>query len=169
MTKRIAASTFEDAAADLVASHELDVSTFQAMFQLFRLSTLMFSDLESRIHKPAGWSIAGFRVMFILWVAGDQEPRDIARLAGLSRAAISSTLNTLERDKLVSRRRTSADRRLVTVSLTPDGAARLTRAYIAQNERESELFADLSSDELATLTKLMHRLSIAARTVSSEA
>jgi len=159
----ILADDFENAASELIEGEGLNVDTFQGMFQLFRLSALMFNNLESGVHKPAGWSLAGFRVMFILWVAGDLEPRDIARLAGLSRAAISSALNTLERDGLVERRRESADRRLVTVSLTSDGAQRLSTAYAEQNTREAELFASLSADELATLTQLMRRVSGRAR------
>ncbi len=163
---RILAEDFEDAAARLVDNEDLNVDTFKGMFQLFRLSALMFNHLESTVHKPAGWSLAGFRVMFILWVAGDLEPREIARLAGLSRAAISSALNTLERDGLVDRRRESADRRLVTVSLTPDGADRLVAAYGEQNSREAVVFSSLSAEELTTLTELMRRVSAEARAAS---
>ncbi len=160
---------FEDAAAGLVEREGLDVETFQAMFQIFRLSGLMFNRLESQVHKPAGWSLAGFRVMFILWVAGDLEPRDIARLAGLSRAAISSALNTLERDGFVERRRESADRRLVTVSLTAHGRREVAEAYTAQNELESTLFSSLTDEELTVMTTLMRRLSSSARTGDSGA
>jgi len=164
---RIRAEEFENAAAEMIGREGLNVETFQGMFQLFRLSALMFNNLESTVHKPAGWSLAGFRVMFILWVGGDLEPREIARLAGLSRAAISSALNTLERDGLVERRRESADRRLVTVSLTPGGAKRLLAAYAEQNTKEAELFASLTPEELTTLTKLMRRISTKARAGNS--
>lgn len=153
------ASEFEDAAARRVADLGLDAVTFRAMFGIFRLGGRMFTDLETEIHRPAGWSLAGFRVMFILWVLGPVESHEIARLAGLSRAAISSAVNTLERDGLVDRRRESADRRVVTVYLTDDGAARLEAAYGEQNQRERVLFGDLTDDELRTLTDLMRRIS----------
>lgn len=160
MTERhVRAGDFEDDAADHVAALGLDPVTFRAMFGVFRLGGRMFSDLETEIHRPAGWSLAGFRVMFILWVLGPVESHEIARLAGLSRAAISSAVNTLERDGLVDRRRESADRRVVTVYLTDDGAKRLEDAYVRQNERERLLFGDLSDDELRTLTDLMRRIS----------
>ncbi len=157
--RRIRSDEFEDVAADRVVAEGLDPVTFRAMFGIFRLGGRMFNDLETRIHRPAGWSLAGFRVMFLLWVGGPMESYEIARLAGLSRAAISSAVNTLERDGLVDRRRESDDRRVVTVYLTDDGAARLEEAYRAQNVRERELFGDLSDDELATLTELMRRVS----------
>jgi DNA-binding MarR family transcriptional regulator len=156
---RIRAGDFEDLAAARVIEEGLDPLTYRAMFGVFRLSGRMFTDLETRIHRPAGWSLAGFRVMFLLWVAGPMESFEIARLAGLSRAAISSAVNTLERDGLVDRRRESTDRRVVTVYLTDDGASRLVAAYRAQNERERELFGDLTDAELTTLTDLMRRIS----------
>ena len=113
--RRIRSDEFEDVAADRVVAEGLDPVTFRAMFGIFRLGGRMFNDLETRIHRPAGWSLAGFRVMFLLWVGGPMESYEIARLAGLSRAAISSAVNTLERDGLVDRRRESDDRRVVTV------------------------------------------------------
>lgn len=160
MTERhVRADEFEDVAAARVTEEGLDPVTFRAMFGIFRLSGRMFNDLETRIHRPAGWSLAGFRVMFLLWVAGPMESFEIARLAGLTRAAISSAVNTLERDGLVDRRRESDDRRVVTVYLTDDGAARLEAAYRAQNVRERELFGDLTDAELTTLTEVMRRIS----------
>ena len=157
--RRIRAHEFEDVAAERIVEHGMDPATFRAMFGIFRLGARMFNDLESTIHKPAGWSLAGFRVMFLLWVGGPMESHEIARLAGLSRAAISSAVNTLERDGLVDRRRESEDRRVVTVYLTDDGAARLLDAYRAQNTRERELLAGLDERELETLTDLMRRVS----------
>ncbi|MEM9201246.1 MAG: MarR family transcriptional regulator [Actinomycetota bacterium] len=157
--RRTRSDEFEDAAAERVALEGLDPVTFRAMFGIFRLGARMFNDLEASIHRPAGWSLAGFRVMFLLWVGGPMESFEIARLAGLSRAAISSAVNTLERDGLVDRRRESEDRRVVTVYLTNDGAARLQAAYRVQNARERELLGDLSDDELTALTELMRRVS----------
>lgn len=157
--RRIRAHEVEDIAAERIGELGLDPLTFRAMFGIFRLGGRMFNDLESTIHKPAGWSLAGFRVMFLLWVGGPMESHEIARLAGLSRAAISSAVNTLERDGLVDRRRESDDRRVVTVYLTNDGADRLEAAYRTQNAREGALLGGLDADELSTLTDLMRRVS----------
>jgi DNA-binding MarR family transcriptional regulator len=142
------ARRFERAAVDAVAEAlpGADLDALRASFDLIRASTRLVQRLEAEVHSPAGWSMAGFRVMFCVWVGGELEPRDIARLSGLSRAAVSSVLNTLERDGLVERSRESHDRRLVTVRLTPDGARRLAAAYAHQNEVEQDFFAGLSGD-----------------------
>jgi len=155
---RLPARSFEEQAGERIESEGLVRETFHAMFGVFRLSALVFNDLETTIYRPAGFSLAGFRMMFILWIAGDLEQRDIARLAGISPAGISSALNTLERSGLVERRRTSTDRRLVTVGLTPLGAEKLEAAYRAQNEREQEMFAGVSRDDLRELIELMQRV-----------
>ena len=152
--------TFEDAATRRVARtfRDVDLEALRASFNLVRLATLHVARLESIVHRPAGWSMAGFRVMFCVWVAEELEPRDIAHFSGLSRAAVSSVLNTLERDGLVERHRESADRRLVTVRLTDVGAARLEAAYRAENDVERAFFAPLSRAELTQFSEVMARL-----------
>ena len=149
------AREFERAAVDAVAIAvpDADLTALRASFDLIRASTLLVQRLEAEVHREAGWSMAGFRVMFCVWVAGALEPRDIARLSGLSRAAVSSVLNTLERDGLVDRSRESSDRRLVTVRLTADGERRLVAAYARQNEAERGFFAGMEHTDQRRLAE----------------
>lgn len=135
-----------------------DLDVFAATATLVRLATRLIQDVEKTVHRPAGWSYAGFRAMFTLWVEGPLEPRDIALYSGLSRAAVSSVLNTLENDGLVTRSRESKDGRLVTTRLTDEGQQRLIEAYALDNERCASVFADLSPTELKTLIKTCGRL-----------
>ncbi|MGH9243656.1 MAG: MarR family winged helix-turn-helix transcriptional regulator [Acidimicrobiales bacterium] len=154
----LAASFERTAAAHVSDLPGASLESFAAMFNLVRTANRMINDLETKVHRQAGWSWAGFRVMFTIWVSGPLEPRRIARLASISRAAVSSVLNTLERDGLVERARDQGDRRLVTVRLTDDGRKRLEHAYTRQNTREQELLSPLDPQELATFTDLLRRL-----------
>jgi len=155
MTEPLDATEFERAAVDAVAAAvpEADLDALRSSFDLIRASTRLVQRLEAEVHREAGWSMAGFRVMFCVWVGGELEPRDIARLSGLSRAAVSSVLNTLERDGLVERFRESEDRRLVTVRLTPDGARRLVAAYRRQNDVEQDFFRSLTGGDRRRLAR----------------
>lgn len=155
MPETFDAGEFEAAAVDTVAAAvpDADLDALRASFDLIRAATRLTQRLESDVLREAGWSMAGFRVMFCVWVGGEVEPRDIARLSGLSRAAVSSALNTLERDGLVERSRESTDRRLVTVRLTTDGAVRLVAAYRRQNQVEQEFFAALSDTDRLRLVR----------------
>ncbi|MBK6440928.1 MAG: MarR family transcriptional regulator [Actinomycetales bacterium] len=159
-TTSVRSDSFEASAAAKVAqTHpDADLLALRASFNLVRLSTLHMHRLESEVHRDAGWSMAGFRVMFCVWVAQELEPREIARFSGLSRAAVSSVLNTLERDGLVERHRESTDRRLVTVRLTGEGERRLVAAYGNENSVERAFFAPLGESELDTFVVLLRRL-----------
>lgn len=156
---------FEARARDRVVElgDDIDLDTFAAMFDLFRVSARITRDLENSVHRPLGLSIAGFRVLFTVWVFDTLEPREIARLSGVSRAAVSGVVTTLETDGLVRRSRDQTDRRLVTVSVAPAGVAKLREAYVSQNARERELFAALSDAELARFTATMRTLLAAGR------
>lgn len=142
-------AAFEQAAADKIATTigEADLDAFRASFDTIRFATRLVQRLESEVHRPAGWSMAGFRVMFCVWVTGGLEPRDIAHFSGLSRAAVSSVLNTLEREELVERFRESDDRRLVTVRLTERGEKGLVDAYRQQNQVEQDVFGGMAVNE----------------------
>ncbi len=142
------------------AGAEIDLAAFGAMFNLFRVSTRILYHLESAVHRPLGLSLAGFRVLFVVWVFGSLEPREIAKLAGVTRAAVSSALNTLERDGLARRTRSTADRRMVSVELTSQGQSLLAEAYQRQHHVERTLFANLDVDELNQFTATLRYLMV---------
>ena len=119
---------------------------------------LLVQDLEANVHRPRGLSWAGFRLLFALWVAGPLEPRGLARLSAVSRASISSVLNTLQRDGLVERRRVSADRRVVTVVLTDRGRGVVADAFREHNRREQAWLEGLTPADRERLTALLRRL-----------
>ncbi|TAM67454.1 MarR family transcriptional regulator [Mycobacterium sp.] len=129
----------------------------ELVFNLTRLQHRLSRDFEG-MHRRRGWTWAGFRIMNVLWAVGAAELRDIARLSGASRAAISSALNTLERDGLVLRTRDSADRRLVRIQLTQHGRDALREAMREQGEREREWFAELEPSEQRRLSALLAAL-----------
>lgn len=153
-------SSFEVLARERVEglADDIDLETFAAAFNLFRVSSTLVQDLESKVHRPLGLSVAGFRILFTIWTLGELQPRQLAQLAGVSRAAVSGVLNTLERDDLVERHRDDTDGRLINVRLTPTGEARVRQAYIDQNRRERALFAALSAAELRHLADMIRRL-----------
>lgn len=146
--------------ADVVSESvpDADLDALRASLELTRAATRLHQQLESEVHRHAGWSMAGFRVMFCVWVAGELEPREISDLCGLSRAAVSSVLNTLERDSLVERTRRADDRRLVTVRLTADGRRRLVDAYGDQNRLERDFFGRLGAEAMRRLADDLQRL-----------
>lgn len=137
---------------------DVDPLPMRLVLSLYRASNALVYDLESAVHRPQGWSWAGFRLLFVLWLAGPAEAKRAAQLSGMSRAAVSALVNTLERDGLVARRKAGPDRRSVELSLTHRGTEVVMRAFVAHHERERTWASALSDEEVTQLTALLEKL-----------
>jgi DNA-binding MarR family transcriptional regulator len=135
-----------------------DPDSFTLAYHVLHLSYLLVSDLESRIHRPRGWTLPGFRLMFKLWLLGPTQPARLAEISVMSRSAVTNALNTLERAGLVQRAANVDDRRAVDVALTPTGLEAVQAAYAEQTARESQWFAVLDPTERSTLATLLARV-----------
>ena len=153
-------ASFEERARDRLAAEQIEVHavTFAATFDLLRVANRLITDFESRVHRPLGISWAGFRVLFCTWVEESVAPRRLASLCAVSRATTSSVLNTLERDGLLKRKRRSADRRIVTVSLTAKGKRTVSKAFKSQHRRELAWFEELEPKQLQSLVEILRVL-----------
>jgi DNA-binding MarR family transcriptional regulator len=133
------------------------VDRMEVMFDLTRLTSRLSRDFEA-VHRPRGWTWAGFRIANMLWVVGSLAPGELARLSGASRASISSALNTLEAGGYVTRTTNARNRRHVEVALTSKGRRALTKAIGRQAQREHAWLDALTPEEGARLAKLVARL-----------
>jgi DNA-binding MarR family transcriptional regulator len=122
-----------------------------------RLSARLVQDFE-QVHRESGISWAGFRLLAALWVLGDAEPTQIAHITGATKAAVSSAINTLERDGFVARHHDATDRRSVRITLTKQGHALMSNAGKRQRERERAWTAILTDRELVTLLRILTKL-----------
>ncbi|HHC09587.1 MAG TPA: MarR family transcriptional regulator, partial [Actinobacteria bacterium] len=86
---------------------EVDDEVMAAVFDMIRVVNRLLRDFDAHVYRPEGVTWAGFRVLFCLWVEPDVAPARLAVLSGVSRATISSVVNTLERKGLVTRDRRS--------------------------------------------------------------
>jgi len=130
---------------------------------LHRVTNTVIYDLESTVHRPAGWSWSAFRLLFALWVAGAQDPSRAAELTGMSRAAVSSLAKTLGAAGLVERTPDATDRRSVILALSESGARRLEATFEAHNRRETEWARLITDDELTVLNRVLTKLADAAQ------
>jgi DNA-binding MarR family transcriptional regulator len=88
---------------------------------------------------------------------GEQNQSDLAATLGLDPTNVVALLNELEADDLIERRRSPADRRRHTVSLTAAGLGRLTEVEHLLADVERRVLSSLSADEQATFYKLLAR------------
>jgi DNA-binding MarR family transcriptional regulator len=142
---------------------ETDVDAMRLVLMLHRAVGMLVYDLESSVHRPRGLSWAGFRVLFVLWIAGPQEPRRVAELSGMSRAAVSALVKTLERDGFLRRRHLEHDRRMVELSLSERGQRDIAATFRAHNEHEHLWAQGLTAEERETMIVLLRKF-MAGRT-----
>jgi DNA-binding MarR family transcriptional regulator len=134
-----------------------DLAAVEFVTNITRMATRLVQDFE-QVHRSAGISWAGFRLLAALWVIGDAEPTQLARLTGATKAAVSSAINTLERDGMVQRHHDVTDRRGVRVSMTEQGTALVHEATKRQNARERAWISVLSERELKALLRLLAKV-----------
>jgi DNA-binding MarR family transcriptional regulator len=147
---------------------DIDSDAMRLVLTLHRVTSALVYDLESSVHRPRGFSWAGFRVLFVLWLAGPMEAKRVAELSGMSRAAVSALVNTLERTGLASRRRADHDGRAIALTLTPAGHDAITEAFRAHNQREQAWAATLTEAEHVTLVGLLEKLMAGAATATAK-
>ena len=142
---------------------DVDRQAMEMVLLLHRVTNVIVYDLESTVHRPAGWSWSAFRAVFTLWVSGGLEPSKLAELSGMSRQAVSALARTLQADGLIDRVAVVDDGRSVLLSLTLDGRSRIEQVFRHHNAREREWAAALSPAERITLTKLLGKLASAGQ------
>ena len=91
-------------------------------------------------------------------VGGQLGQRDLGARLGVDPSVLVALLNSLEDRDLVRRRRDPADRRRHIVEITAAGSTAVTKLDAAFGRVEDELFADLTSQERATLHALLTRV-----------
>jgi DNA-binding MarR family transcriptional regulator len=152
--------TFVDAAVERARDRlpGIEPEAMRLILTLYRVTNMVIYDMESVVHRPRGWSYPGFRLLFTLWIAGPMEAKRAAELSGMSRQAVSALVSTLARDGLVSKVPDDNDRRAVRLSLTDEGEAAISDAFVTHNERESLWAETLSAEERETLVRLLGKL-----------
>lgn len=137
---------------------ELDAQANKVILALNRASSQVTYDLESSIHRPRGWSWSGYRLMFVLWLAGPLEPNRAARLTGMSRAAVSNLSNTLTAKNFLVKKAAASDGRAITLSLTDAGLHEIRAVFQEQNQREASWVSALTHVEQEVLVMLLEKL-----------
>lgn len=156
---------FERRAADLIQQDvpSADVAVFSLFFNLLSASNAAASMIEARALRPKGLTWGSFRTLFTLMVLGDMHPTQIAARSGVSDAAVSGVLKTLERQGYLDRSIDTADRRRVRVSITEAGRHLVLDAYRDQNQAEKEVVSLLTTEERAVIEAASRRLLLALR------
>jgi DNA-binding MarR family transcriptional regulator len=136
----------------------LDFRAMAAISNLFRASTAVRRHMERRVLAPDRLSWTSFVALWVLWVWGEMESRDLAAAVGISKPTSTGVVTTLERRGLVRRRRNAEDGRMVRVFLTEAGLRKIEELFPRFNAEERALASHLSPAEQETLAGLLRSL-----------
>jgi len=140
----------------------LDFRAMWAVSNLFRASAAIRRHMEAKVLAEDRLSWTSFVVLWVLWVWGEMESRDLAEAVGISRPTSTGVVTTLEKRGWVRRSRTSEDGRLVRVSLTASGRRKVERLFPRFNAEEIALTDHLEPEEqeqlAASLRSMLRRV-----------
>ena len=135
-----------------------DIPEQEVFLDLLR-TTSLFENTAERFFRAYGLSIATYNVLRILRGAGkdgktcSQIGEDmVARVPDVTRL-----VDRLEESAMVKRTRERDDRRVVRVTLTPNGLELLTKLDEPVIELHRQQLNHLTKEELADLTRLLER------------
>lgn len=99
-----------------------------------------------------------FGMLNVLDADGPISQLDLSRQLGVDPSTMVARMDVLERKRMVSRRRSSTDRRAYEITLTEKGRATLAELRKAADEANERTFGVLSDRERTQLHELMLKL-----------
>jgi DNA-binding MarR family transcriptional regulator len=144
--------------AEALGHLPLDFQAMAAVSNLFRASAAIRRHMEAKVLSGDRLSWTSFVVLWVLWVWGEMESRDLAAAVGISRPTSTGVVTTLEGRGFVKRSKTAEDGRLVRVSLTSGGRRTIERLFPRFNAEEVAVTAHLAPDQQEQLAGLLRSM-----------
>lgn len=136
---------------------DVDVSPQGVIGRLHRLAGHLTEQL-CVVYRRYGLGEGEFDVLAALRRAGppfERAPGELAQFTMVTTGAMTKRIDRLERDGLVTRRRSTDDGRGRVVALTNAGRELIDRAFTEHMANERRLLAELTDDEATELEKLL--------------
>jgi DNA-binding MarR family transcriptional regulator len=117
---------------------------------LYRAAASIRQHVENSVLRPFNLTWTGFVVLWVVWIWGESETRNVAEEAGISKGTLTGVARTLEQRGLLARADHPTDGRLVLLRLTEDGEELMERLFPAFHAEEAFVTALLGSRECRT-------------------
>lgn len=104
-------------------------------------------------------------LFWLLKLGGTASAGELAYHLGITSGRIANIMGSLERKKLIRRRRSSRDRRQVDVTLAEEGKEHIRKVYDRAREHHIRLLRQMGPDDAEEFIRLMN---LAIRTISAE-
>jgi DNA-binding MarR family transcriptional regulator len=140
----------------------LNPSACESFLHLLRAGDEAFRVIDAHF-QARGLSQGRFTVLMLLFDKNNGDPRaltpaQLAEQSGVTRATMTGLIDTLERADMVVRTPDPADRRQVSVELTPHGIQFLQDMLPHHFARINTLLEPLTDNERRTLVRLLGKI-----------
>lgn len=133
----------------------------EAAMNLARVGDLLVKRIAELV-QPFDLSPSSALVLSVLADAGEPlAPSEIAARLILSRASVTSLLDSLEARGYVKRTNHPSDRRMLLIELTDDGLRVAHEFRLVVHRRQKEWMAVLSEDDKDRFIQMLHRIQVA--------
>jgi MarR family transcriptional regulator, 2-MHQ and catechol-resistance regulon repressor len=129
----------------------------QVLFAVRALAQRINDDTTERLAE-LGLTARQYNYLSVIYVEGSVTPNEIGTLIHTANPTVTSMLNSLEREGLITRKPHPDDARSSVVRLTARGKALYEQAFQRHHDPMEETMSALSDDERRQLVKLLVRL-----------
>ncbi len=136
----------------------LDLDALVLVSNLHRAVAAIRREFEQTVLAEVRLSWTAFTALWVLWIWGETETRELAHEANVTKGTLSGVVDTLEKRGLVARRRRTSDRRLVTVRLTDEGEALISEVFPRFNREEQRVAELLTAEQRTAMVDGLRRI-----------
>lgn len=138
---------------------ELSKRRLKMWIRLLGVTRAAESHLREHLRVRHGTTLPRFDVMAALYRKRDGVTMsELSRMLLVSNGNATTVVDRLEKDGLVRRTPSEADRRTVFVALTPEGFAQFEGLAAGHEAEVGKLFGGVSEADLDTLTEILKRM-----------
>ena len=126
------------------------MKTVRTSYLIRRAQLLVYTNLTECL-RAYGLTPIQYMMLSLSRRGGEMSSADLARRFSIAPQSVNEMIAALQRKKLIVRRTTRENRRILRISLTPEGKQLLRKCDRQVDRMEKRLFAPLSQTELADL------------------
>ena len=156
MTEDVAPSRLEARFGEWMERRGVNRDAFWACFNLVSAGDLLVILYGEALH-PHGLSRDEWRILVMLDMVTESEPRRLAETLWLGRSTVVNAITRLEKQGFVTRQQATNDRRLVVVRLTEAGRRRMEEAAVDYIAAMNGLEWNFTPEEQQQLFRLSRR------------
>ena len=143
---------------DKLGDLPIDFEALALVSNLHRAVAAIRREFEQTVLAEVRLSWTAFTVLWVLWVWGETETRELADEANVTKGTLTGVIDTLETRGLVERRRRERDRRLVAVKLTDPGTLLIADVFPRFNLEEQRVAGMVTARQRRAMVDGLRRI-----------